>query len=332
MADTPDTPQQGRMLFTDMDILDKERSAVGVEENIPAYVAPALTSLDDIAARIGLDFEDDDVPPVRPADGPAPRPATDQPGGDASAQAAQTAQTATADPADPGVPGASDTIPGSDSAGTGIVPDPDAVLSLDDAAPVIPFASPATFGPAALDAFPEIPTWDDFTKAFRRGDRTGSTKPISNLLSGLPAEAEHFFNVSAPAEAAPAGENPETGEETAIGSEQPDDGGRDDFLESIDALLDGEDIDILSILSQPPGPMEPAAAVSPIEPVDAGALAEPPRRRTTTVVVPPPPPIPYGGLERVEDWYVPPEDERVFTMPTDSYEPDSYKQLRSHET
>ncbi len=292
MADTPDTPQQGRMLFTDMDILDKERSAVGVADDVPAYVAPPLVSLDDIAAQIGLDFEDDDLPAGKPAATTVPEPAAT----DTSVSGTDAATPPPADNPDQ----AADADAGADH---------DAVLTLDDAAPAAPFSSPATFGPAALDAFPEIPTWEDFTKAFRRGDTNVTARPITNLLSSLPAEAEHFFNLpSAPsAEAVP--EHHEAG---------PDEPPRDNLLDSIDSLLDGEDIDILSILSQPPAPDTAGQAAG--TGADDSSAATPPRR-STTVIVPPPPPVPYGGLERVEDWYVPPEDERVFTMPTDWYEP-----------
>ncbi len=289
MADTPDTPQQGRMLFTDMDILDKERSAVGVADDVPAYAAPPLVSLDDIAAHIGLDFEDDDLPAGRPTDTTISEPtATDN-----------------SVPLDAATP---PSAPGPDHAvNADADTDHDAVLTLDDAAPAAPFSSPATFGPAALDAFPEIPTWEDFTKAFRRGDTNVTPRPITNLLSGLPAEAEHFFNLPpAPtAEALP--------EHHEAGTDEPP---RDEFLDSIDSLLDGEDIDILSILSQPPATDSAGDATGAD---DSAAAATP--RRSTTVIVPPPPPVPYGGIERVEDWYVPPEDERVFTMPTDWYEP-----------
>ncbi|MCC8164994.1 MAG: hypothetical protein LIQ31_02305 [Planctomycetes bacterium] len=294
MADTPDTPQQGRMLFTDMDILDKERSAVGVADDVAPYVAPSLISLDDIAANIDLDFEDDDVPAGRSADASRPDPtSTDQPG-DA--------------PAAPSVPAGSD--PGA-TADDDAVPDTDAVLSLDDTAPAIPYTSPATFGPAALDAFPEIPTWEDFTKAFRQGDKAAATRPITNLLTGLPAEAEQFFNPPDPVE--PVVPDDKQAEDNG-------EAGQDEFMDSIDALLDGEDIDILSILSQPPAPDGAGDSSDWAEAADADDSTGAPRRRTTTVVVPPPP-VPYGGIERVEDWYVPPEDERVFTMPTDWYEP-----------
>ncbi len=230
--------QPGRMLFTDFDVSDKGRPVSVLADDEPDGNAAAqpLQSIEQLAASIELNFEDDE-------DGPA------------SAPPARNAAAADDDGADDVDGAAAAPAP----AGAAI-PGDDQELSLDQAEDLLAEVGLAPLPPIAG------PTWEEFANAFRAAPET--------------PEADE-----APAAARDGAD--------AAGWPPPDEDARSATAptDAYDPIADGdEDVDILSFLSDP-----------------AEAAAAAPRDRRTRVA--PPPAQPYGGIERVEDWFSPPENQ-----------------------